>query len=248
MHKEHGKHDLDSSERFQPAGVQINNRVFEGYWRHKEFKERAARLPRPVLACFQTEGLDEIERLYWSKCQLCPRILDIGAGDNRLKRKFPAQGYQGCYDTFDISNEFEHDYYSLDGVRGPYDAILLLEVIEHMNLSDFYALMERVEGLLTPEGLLIISTPNPACIYPMWAGDMTHVQQYPLNDLLAFFLMRGYECEAYRVVYQGKERLSLVERFRGFLKKAITTQVLGVDYADGLIVVARRQGRDADRL
>jgi hypothetical protein len=73
----------------------------------------------------------------------------------------------------------------------------------------------------------------------MWAGDMTHVQQYPLNDLLAVFLMRNYGCEAYRVLYT-KARLALFERLRLMVQKAVITQVLGMDYADGLVVVATR--------
>lgn len=218
--------------------VETNIRVFESYWQWRTLKDEAAKLPRPVLRSFHSERLDDKERLYWQKCHSCRRILDIGAGDNGLKRKFLAEGFQGRYETADVSHEFCHDYFSLDDIRGSYDANLLLEVIEHMELAAFCELIERVECLLAEEGMIIVSTPNPGCIYPMWAGDMTHIQQYPLDDLLAFFLLRGFECEAYRVIYT-KERLSLLERVRFFLKKVITTQLLGIDYAEGLIVVAR---------
>jgi hypothetical protein len=212
--------------------------VYGQYWRHKRAKEQAATLRRPVLRCFETAGLDETEALYFARCGQSTRILDVGAGDNRVKRKFVAAGYRGVYETVDVSTEFPHDYQRLEDVTGTYDGILLLDVIEHMPLEAFYALLARVQTLLRPGGVVVVSTPNPACIKSMWAGDITHIQQYPLNDLVAIFLMRGFSCEAYRVVYQQRERLNLLERGRGWLQKAIVTQLLGVDYADGLIVVA----------
>src|ERR1051325_9683190 len=217
----------------------MSDMVFGRYWAHKAAKEKAARLPRPVLRSFETDGLDETEELFWRTCELSGSILDIGAGDNRVKRKFLERGYSGSYLTYDLSREFDHDFYALRDINGSFDAILLLEVIEHMTLEEFYALMERLDGLLAKRGIFIVSTPNPACISSMWAGDMTHVQQYPLNDLLAFFMVRGFSCEAYRVLYSRK-RVTLADQFRQFLRKVLVTQVLGADYADGIIVIARR--------
>jgi hypothetical protein len=198
--------------------------IFGSYWAHRAAKQKAAALPRPVLRCFETNGLDETEALLLRTCGSSSSILEIGAGDKRVKRKFLEHGYSGSYATFDVSREFEHDYYSLADISGTYDSILLLEV---------------VANLLARDGVVVVSTPNPACINSMWAGDMTHVQQYPLDDLLAFFLLRGFACEAYRVVYT-KAQLSLLERLRFFLKKVIVAKVIGADYADGSIVIARR--------
>lgn len=217
------------------------NELFGQYWQHRAAKEEAAKLPRPVLRCFATPDLDETEALYWRTCHSSKSILDIGAGDKRIKRKFLERGYSAAYKTCDLSREFEHDFYSLEELNGTYDAILLLEVIEHMPLEQFYGLMARLDALLAENGVVIVSTPNPACINSMWAGDMTHVQQYPLNDLLAFFILRGFACEGYRVIYT-RARLSLLERCRSFLKKAVATKILGTDYADGLVVIARRRG------
>lgn len=212
---------------------------FDSYWTLRAARESAASLPRPVLRSFEAPGLDETEALFWGICRTGSSILDIGAGDNRIKRKFFDQGYAGTYKTCDLSTEFHHDFHSIEEITGAYDRILLLEVIEHLSLEQFYGAVKRVEGLLTKNGTIIVSTPNPACINPMWAGDMTHVQQYPLNDLLAFFMLRGFTCEGYRVVYT-RERLSLPEQFRLLLKKVLVTKIIGVDYADGLIVIARR--------
>jgi Methyltransferase domain len=217
--------------------------IFGSYWAHRAAKQKAANLPRPVLRCFETNDLDETETVYLRACRSSRSILEIGAGDNRVKRKFAKYGYNGSYATFDLSREFKHDYYSLADVSGTYDSILLLDVIEHMPLGEFYSLMERVADLLAKTGVVVVSTPNPACINSMWGGDMTHVQQYPLNDLIAFFMLRNFTCEGYRVVYT-KARLSLVERFRFLLKRIVAANILGADYADGLIVIAKRQGAE----
>jgi hypothetical protein len=211
---------------------------FQMYWALKAAKERAAAIPRPVIRTYPCDGLDETERLVWRTLAPCRRILDVGAGDNRIKRKFLALGYAGTFETVDVSPEFDHDYRSLAEVAGPYDGILALDIIEHMTLDEFHPFFERLTALVAGGGSLVISTPNPACVSPMWATDMTHVQQYPLNDLLALLLIAGFECEAYRVLYT-RQRLSPVEHVRLLMKKVVTTKILGTDYADGLLVLAR---------
>ncbi len=80
-------------------------------------------------------------------------------------------------------------------------AIVCLEVIEHMSLNDYVDLMDAFGRILSPGGVLVISTPNPLCVVPMWAGDPGHVQQYPIADLAADFVMRGYDVEGFRVRY-----------------------------------------------
>lgn len=212
--------------------------LFTDYWKHQAAKRQAALVPRPVVRRFQTEGFDEAESLYWNRCCRCTRVLEIGAGDKKLKAKFLSHGYEGQYHTLDVSTEFSHDYEAVEDVTGHYDAVLLLEVIEHIPLEEFSRLMQRVQDLLTSDGTVIVSTPNPACVRPMWAGDMTHIQQYPLDDLLAFFIVRQFRCESYRVLY-AEARLSLLEWIRLILKKLIAIQILGADYADGLIVIAK---------
>lgn len=216
--------------------------TFGEYWAHK--KARVATPPprKPVLRWWDSTlpgSLNDVDRLFLGKFRSCRRILDFGSGDNRLKAKFLEHSYSGEFRTFDLSREFAHDYHSLDEITGPFDCIFVLEVIEHMELADFYETLEVVTKLLAPDGTLVISTPNPACIYPMWAGDMTHVQQYPLSDLLAVFMRRGFDVEGHRVV-MTQERLSPISRLRLLLKKAVTTRILGVDYAEGIIVIARR--------
>jgi hypothetical protein len=107
-----------------------------------------------------------------------------------------------------------------------------------MCLNDYVDLMDEFGNLLSPGGTLIIGTPNPLCVVPMWAGDPGHVQQYPLADLAADFVVRGYEVEAFRVRYgawpAGLPRLR-------FLAMRILCYLLSVDYAHGIVVIGKRK-------
>lgn len=214
--------------------------MFDAYWKHKMVLKELGAFPRPVLRWYPTDGCNEVDRLYIERLGRCRRILDIGAGDLRIKAKFVTQGYRGEYKTLDLSRERAHDFYAIEEVTGQYDGIMLLDVIEHLELEAFYRLLDRIEALLEPGGTIVISTPNPACISPMWAGDMTHIQQYPLHDLVALFRARGYVCEAFRVILTAHERFSLRDRFRLLIKKVLT-HYLGVDYADNILVIATKE-------
>jgi hypothetical protein len=164
--------------------------------------------------------------------------LDYGAGDKPLKGKFVSAGFKGRYETLDMSAEDEHEYSSISQVTGQFDAILCLEVIEHMSLNDYVDLMDEFGSLLGLDGTLVIGTPNPLCVVPMWAGDPGHVQQYPLADLAADLVVRGYNVEAFRVRYgawpNGLARLR-------FLAMRILCYLLSVDYAQGIVVIGKRK-------
>ncbi|MGD0506347.1 MAG: methyltransferase domain-containing protein [Terriglobales bacterium] len=182
--------------------------------------------------------LNEMEQAIFNHTKPASRLLDYGAGDKRLKGKFVSAGFKGRYETLDISAENEHEYSLISQVKGHFDAILCLEVIEHMSLNEYVDLMDEFGKLLSPGGTLIIGTPNPLCVVPMWAGDPGHVQQFPLADLAADFVVRGYEVEAFRVRYgawpKGLPRLR-------FLAMRILCYLLSVDYAQGIVVIGKKK-------
>lgn len=190
------------------------------------------------LSCKVGPELNEMEQVIFDRSRHASRLLDFGAGDKTLKTKFLRAGFKGRYETLDLSAEDEHEYSSVFQVTGRFDAILCLEVIEHMTLNDYVDLMNEFGKLLGPEGILIIGTPNPLCVVPMWAGDAGHVQQYPLADLAADFVVRGYKVEAFRVRYgpwpKGLARLR-------FLATRILCYLLSVDYAHGIVVIGKKK-------
>jgi SAM-dependent methyltransferase len=137
-----------------------------------------------------------------------------------------------------MSLEDAHEYSSISQIIGRFDAILCLEVIEHMSLNDYVDLMDEFDKVLKPGGTLVIGTPNPLCVVPMWAGDPGHVQQFPLADLAADFVVRGYSVEAFRVRYGAWPKG--IPKLR-FLAMRVLCYLLSVDYAHGLVVIGTKK-------
>jgi len=212
---------------------------YRNYWaRHQARDVMGRTLRAPCLSCENRVELNEMEQAIFNRTKHATRILDYGAGDKALQRKFLSSSFKGRYETLDISAEDEHEYSSTSQIKGQFDAILCLEVIEHMSLNDYVDLMDEFGRLLNQGGTLVIGTPNPLCVVPMWAGDPGHVQQYPLADLAADFVVRGYEVEAFRVRYgawpKGLSKLR-------FLAMRVLCYLLSVDYAQGLIMIGRKK-------
>jgi len=215
---------------------------YRDYWaRHRARGVMYETLRARCLSCEDCPQLNEYEQVIFDRTCHSARLLDYGAGDNRLKRKFLAGGFRGRYETLDMSSEETHEYSSFLEVTGEFDAILCLEVIEHMSLNDYVDLMDAFGKLLVPGGVLVISTPNPLCVIPMWAGDPGHVQQYPIADLAADLVVRGLDVEAFRVRYGAWPR-GITRRLR-FLAMRVLCYLLNVDYAQGILIIGRKKAR-----
>ncbi len=137
-------------------------------------------------------GMNESERLIAKDVLAASSVLDIGAGNKRIMAKMRHHGYEGAYATMDVSPAFDHDFCSLEGIQGTYDVILMLETIEHMTMGEFHRYLDVVWGHLAPQGVFIVSTPNPAHINQFWKTDVDHIQPYPLSDLYAKLVLKGF--------------------------------------------------------
>ncbi len=94
----------------------------------------------------------------------CRPAAGFGAGDKRSRASFWPLVSQGRYETLDISAEDQHEYSSSRQITGHFDAILCLEVIEHMSLNDYVDLMDEFGRLLNPGGTLVIwYAESPLC-------------------------------------------------------------------------------------
>jgi len=216
---------------------------YRNYWaRHQEREVMYRTLQAPCVSLEDCVQLNEMEQAIFDHTKHAGRLLDFGAGDKRLQGKFRAAGFRGKYETCDISAEHEHEYTSISQIAERFDAILCLEVIEHMSLNDYVDLMDGFEKLLNPGGILVIGTPNPLCVIPMWAGDPGHVQQYPLADLAADFVIRGFSVEALRVRYGAWP--TGISRLR-FLAMRVLCYLLSVDYAQGIVVIGTKKNSGA---
>lgn len=79
------------------------------------------------------------------------------------------------------------------------DAVFLAHLIEHLTVEDAYAMLEKAATIISGGGVIIIVTPNPACLANLtndfWS-DPTHQRLYTL-DLLGFLLeSTGFEVTA----------------------------------------------------
>jgi len=215
------------------------SQLYDDYWRRMELREEFLNIGRiPVKRWYASEGLNDIERVYFDELAGSDSILEVGSGRNNLREKFFRSGYDGLYRTMDLSREFPHDYHALADVEGIYDAIVILEVIEHMGLEQFWDLLEFIGAHLAPHGKLVISTTQPGSVIPWESWDMTHVQHYPFHDLYALFRARGFSVRCFRV-WTRSHRETLRQGGRMLLRRMLC-YVLGIDYADTIALVMQR--------
>lgn len=211
--------------------------AYVDYWRRKQL---AAEVPHfPLRRWWRTEGLCDIERVYFDAVRSARRLLDVGAGDLRVKAKLLAAGFAGEYHTQDIGHEFAYTYASLDEVTDGYDAILCLDVIEHLPLDAGLDLLARLVGLLNLGGTLIVQTPNARCARFPLAWDMTHLHAYNLPDLWTHVRVRGLEAVGYRVWFAPR-RFGPVAWLQAAAGRFVITRWLGCDFADNIALIARR--------
>lgn len=212
--------------------------AYRNYWKRKRLL--TGPIPRfPIARYWDTEALSDIESIYFERLRACPSLLDAGAGDLRVMRKFRAAGFTGEYHTMDIAEEFDHTYRSLDEIRRTYYGILCLDLIEHMELRAGLEIIDRLLGILHPGGVLVLQTANSRCVRHPLSWEMTHLHSYSVFDLWAYFTAMDLSVEGYRVTF-GPEVESPWEKLRNLASKVLITRLLGLDYADNIAVIARK--------
>ncbi len=216
-------------------------KLFQNYWKFLQKRDEFGSVPRPVVRWFPGGRLNPIQKKYFDFVADSPTLLDFGAGDLSLKKKFLEAGFRGQYFTCDLADDYQYDFATLDAVVASgkkFDAIMALEVIEHIPLNEFRSFLPKLLGCLAPGGRLVVSTPNAHAITQLWAMDWTHVHSYPLPDLWAMLTLQGFECQAYRVLWTG-ERMS-PGFWLGLQIKKVLTRLLGVDYAPGVALLCKK--------
>jgi len=85
------------------------------------------------------------------------------------------------------------------GGVGPFDRVVMLDVLEHFTAADGVRLLEKIKGVLAPGGLVVVRVPNMSS---PWGGihqfsDLTHKTAYSPGSLKQLALAAGYEAAAF---------------------------------------------------
>ncbi len=159
-------------------------------------------------------------------------VLDIGASDGRFGRKL-APG--ATYRVLDTDPRVRADFRSLDEVGdASCDAIACFETIEHVTLAEASALALGCARALRPGGRLFVSTPN---IHHPWSylRSATHRTPFCYDELGGLLELAGLEVEAMFRCHRDAPLKAVARALAYPLHR-----LLGLDYAKGILAVARR--------
>lgn len=137
------------------------------------------------------------------------RILEIGCGYGRYTSLLVNKlGYKNTI-GIDISEEqidFAKNHYHLTTVLKAdalqylqenslekYDIVILMDVLEHLELTYSIDLLRQINNSLNPGGKLIIQVPNGLSpMKPIFFGDVTHVRAFTVNSMSQILRMGGF--------------------------------------------------------
>ena len=92
------------------------------------------------------------------------RILDIGCGEGVLVEKYAAQGRQikGLDLNYSSSLVQRGDVLAMPYPDGAFEAVLLLDVLEHLQFCNQLPALREIRRILAPGGTLVAAIPNLA--------------------------------------------------------------------------------------
>jgi 2-polyprenyl-3-methyl-5-hydroxy-6-metoxy-1,4-benzoquinol methylase len=100
-----------------------------------------------------------------------------------------------------------HQFKCIDSIPLPFEAgafqvVTIIELIEHLSMKDNFALMREAFRILEPNGLILISTPNYASLWPVIErfvnkfGDISyehqHITHFNRSSLDALMQQAGF--------------------------------------------------------
>lgn len=163
------------------------------------------------------------------------RLLEIGAGDRRLKNLLMRNWGELNYRSCDVDHNYPHDFRSYNLIIGEYDIICAFELIEHLGLKEARGLIEKSFQLLVPGGKIVLTTPN---IYypPGFLRDVTHITPWCYDELGSMLSLAGFNVTHIYRLYND----SLLKKFVKRIVFYSLFRLLGIDFAKQIIVVAEK--------
>ena len=217
--------------------------IDEFYNQYQKFRVFRSEAPYKIeILNAYTDRTDKNEGLIlnFSKIGTNSSILDIGAGSKLSYRLLSEKGFRGVYKSMDVDTFFKHDFYSLETIKGNYDNVFMLEIIEHLELDVAFKYLDKAYEVLKKGGRLFLSTPNIDHINQLWRGNIGHIRQYPVRDLYGILKLMNFkgDIELYRI-YLRPYKPNIKFTIKEMLKKLIT-RILDVDYAHGIMIIAEK--------
>lgn len=197
----------------------------------RESRSLAARILKPL---HRYPVIKDSRELLFRYAKSDAALLDVGANDRNLERTLARNNKKLNYFSCDIDRSLRHDYYDLGQIDRTFDIACLFDVIEHVPPPDAFDMLEKINALLNPGGMLMVSTPNVDHPTRFWR-DCTHITPFRYDELAGFLIAAGFSnIEIWRVC-----RMRWQERLR-LIFAAPTLRLLGVDYCPSIVVVGRK--------
>lgn len=161
------------------------------------------------------------------------RVLEIGAGRRKFMSRILAHRKGVVYESMDVDPDTEQTYYDLDKIKQKYDMIFMFEVIEHVPVTVGFSMLEKIRGMLSDGGVMILGTPN--IYHPnRYHGVLSHQSPYKYEDLGAFVQLAGFtNVKIYRMFNDAFLRRVFRLYIGVWLHK-----YLGIDFAGTILLEA----------
>jgi SAM-dependent methyltransferase len=161
------------------------------------------------------------------------KILDLACGHGAFLHFLRIAGYKNC-SGIDISPEqieLAHKLgvseaycgdivYELKRARsGSVDAIMLMDILEHLENDDLFELLDNTFRVLTKDGICLAHVPNGEGLYGMRVrfGDLTHARAFTPRSAGQLFRTIGFaQVECF-------EEVPVVHGIKSLIQRAIWT-------------------------
>lgn len=152
--------------------------------------------------------------------QYADRVLDIGIGHGWVeelivKRNIEIYGNDISDQTIkNLKNRFQgffsvQSLYKLHYKKQFFDAIFLLEVLEHVPPSKTLRVLKKIRNLLKPHGCLILSVPTNEGLDVMPDNPNGHVRMYTIPLIRAELELCGFKVINLKTLYAFRRNYTL---------------------------------------
>ena len=192
----------------------------------------AERTRRFMAMTYRRAEVSSRETAQWTAARLPAgaRVLDLGGGHGRYARAFSDRGFRATVFDRQICVDFARELHGdavayragdfmTDDLGGPYDAVLLSDVLHGCSADENRLLLGRVRDALAPGGLLVLKD--------MFIDELgNHPQQGVLYGLVFLLYSMGGQCYSVREAeawcapaFGAMETVSLEEYTLLFLRR-----------------------------